>query len=238
MLQFVKGNSSAPSGNLIVFCNVVGLNPLQPDGKYIVCHVVVSFVSASQNNFPVVVFPPTSLMDSMELQKIIDLHPYSDVVQLPDFEIPSGHDEKEYMNDRLEQFNQGVIEYVEICRNSIQDRMKEKGDAPRLITLQTQSLPRPAQPPRDEKSSLEMLEKVVKDESSMDMDTIISHFQTNYPKYDIQNLVKILELKNSPPLLSGLYLKKFRAIFEENYEEAANLQNRIHILEKQLSSAS
>ncbi len=238
MLEFIKGNLQSPTGNLIVFCNVNGFNPILPEGRYIVCHVVVSFVSAPANNFPVVVFPPASLIDGGDLQQVIDFHPYSDVVQLPDFELPGDVDEKEYMNKRLEEFNQSVIEYVELCRDGIQKNMKAPGVKKDMGLIPLSYLRPLAEkiPPVDEKQSIDLLEKCIKNEEDTPVQTIILHFEKNFPKYDIKNLERILGLPGSgAQLLPALYIKKFRAIFEEKYEEAADLQSRIIILERTLA---
>lgn len=139
MLDFHRGNAHQPSGNLLVFCHVRGHNPVQPGGDLIVCNVVVSFVSARSNHFPVVIFPPTALESYGDLEELLELGDNYDLVQIEDFEIPPHQDEDEYVRERLDAFNRHVMDYVEMCREHIHSQI---GD---IIEPALPELPAPEQ---------------------------------------------------------------------------------------------
>ena len=225
MLNFVRGNAREPGGNLLVFCHVRGFNPVQPGGNIIVCNVVVSYASAGQKHFPVVVFPPSSLAGEQELEELFALNPHYDVVQIENFEIPSDSDENEYIKDRLDGFNRCVMEYVEVCRASIHGRVQ------RVRTEAGQPLL------ADEKSSLDALEQLLesqdRDGRRIELRRVLRHMEIHYPHYDVRNLERVVMSTGyeDPNDISRLYIKKFRAIEREAYEEAAHLHARIRSLD-------
>ena len=55
--------------------------------------------------------------------------------------------------------------------------------------------------------------------------------KSNLPHYDVHNFERILDRTHSE--LPKLYLQKFRAIYSEAYEEAAEIQSSIRQLESQ-----
>lgn len=234
MLEFVQGDARNPTGNLLVFSEAIGYNPVQPGGRYIVCNVVVSFVSASTNHFPVVIFPPTALNNEEELQAIMQLQNYYDVVRLEDFEVPAHRDENDYVKERLEDFNRCVMEYVELCRHSLEDRL------PVVMEPVTDSSVDKAQAqedlPDDEATTLDRLEDLIVHEQAdrTEIRELIKHIEVRFPRYDIRNLERALARDSSAGQLPRLYIQKFRAIMDEKYEEAATLQSRIRQLERSI----
>ena len=241
MLEFLKGNPDSPSGNLIVFCDVIGKNPINPDGKIIVSNVVVSFISASSNSYPVVIFPPDSLETREELDLLISLNDSYDVIQLPDFELPDDQKESVYLKERMEQLNQCVVEYVEFCRQYIEGFMEEG--------VPTRELPAPVSEKEapTEKSALDALQafllqkdrRAPLEEIEGQFKDAIHFLKINYPKYDVD---KFAEVAYKPGRLAKnlarLYLEKYKAVFDEQYETAARLKNRIARLEHSFFSGS
>lgn len=272
MLEFQRGNADHPTGNMLVYCHVRGHNPVQPGGDLIVCNVVVSYVSARSNHFPVVIFPPTSLPGYADLELLLELGENYDLVQLDDFEIPEGADEDAYVRERLDVFNRYVMEYVELCREHIQDELHRQSltnpELAREISDQDSDSDITAGPGTtetetrggsgansagarggrgdskndgikivrfqgDEASALDFLEAWVKQpavERPFDeFKKVIRFMKSNYPRYDIHNFERILDRTQTD--LPRLYLEKFRAIYSEQYEQAAQIQSTIRRLE-------
>ncbi len=256
MLEFLKGNAEEPTGNLIVYCYVNGRNPFHPGGKIILSNVVVSFLSARTNMFPVVVFPPVSLMTDEDLDQVLEINEFSDVIQLYDFEMPDGEDPgQNYVNERMTHFNQIVMEYVEFCRGYISSRVRDDFmaesreldaefalEAPREEPATATAL---STLPDEEKNALENLERLMgssgpRGEEELKADhhfrSVVRLIEARYPKYDIRNFLRGLKVPQSADAgLHSLYMKKFWAIYEENYEQAARIQSKINRLEKSLS---
>ena len=258
MLDFQRGNASHPTGNLLVYCHVRGHNPVEPGGDLIVCNVVVSYVSAKSNHFPVVIFPPTALPGFEDLEQLLELGETYDLVQLEDFEIPEGGDEDAYVKERLDSFNRYVMEYVEMCREHIQDELhKREIGAETSSSSGESSAPRERESGRrtrsrrnsaesrdgikitrfrgDEASAIDFLEAWLEGEGPEkkkpdELNRVIRYIKNNLPRYDIHNFERILDENQSE--LPRLYVRKFRAIFAEEYEQAAQIQSTIRRLEK------
>ncbi|MBI39679.1 MAG: hypothetical protein CMF59_08770 [Leptospiraceae bacterium] len=230
MLDFVKGDSQAPTGNLIAFCQVIGKNPFETDGAIIAIHVVVSNISARENSFPVVVFPPVSLKNEQELSRVISFQGKCDVVRLEDFKIPSEQQEQEYMNDRLEQFNDLVRDYVDLYQRYHEKIAPKLSEEIKLLTGPTSTRSEEAQPTEGEQATLEKLQELLKTGAGpVDFTPVIRHIEKNFPQYDIQNFEKNIHQDQTE--IASLYIKKFFAIHEERYEAAALFQARIMQME-------
>ena len=241
MLEFVRGNPESPTGNLIAYCNVHGDNPVEPEARYIACNVVVSFLGAEDRSFPVVIFPPVGVRDRSELKELLTRRKYYDIIRIEDYRLPPGHDENQYVKERLDAFNETVMEYVELCKDNIDARKED-----RLLEMELD----PGNSLSDEERTLNRLEATIQASSvntegstegssartmelprstSTELTEILRYIRKTYPRYDVHNLERSLKLSNQR--LNQLYLKKFRAIFHEKYEEAATLQHEIKNLE-------
>lgn len=240
MLQFIRGNPEQPTGNLLAFCTVEGKNPIQPEARILIANAVVSFVSAFSGNFPVVLFPPGSLFDEEELQQLIELNDSYDVIELAEFKIPSDSDENTYIKERLENLNQQILEYVEMCHTHIESRFENQ---------EGESYVSPARPQEtapvarlDEKSALDYLQylliesnahfKINEGEARENIQIVLEYLEKRHPQYDVRNLKPILSRGTVDNRLPELYVRKFRAVFEEDYETAARLKDRIARMER------
>ena len=232
MLRFQKGSADLPSGNLLVYCRVRGPNPFHPEASMILSNIVVSFVSAPNNSFPVVIFPPGPLFNREEFQKLLSLNEAYDVIRVPDFEIPEGTAEDDYVKQRLEHLNQCVLEYVELCRRRV-DTLLEKPPAEADITDIDSIEP-------DEEGALrtltDSLDRAERGETIAEHD-LRSALQVLYthPQYDVAGFEAALRQPETLPI-ARLYVQKYRAVREEQYEEAAGLKARIEELESHAGS--
>lgn len=221
---FEKGSKNNPAGNLIVYCNVNGENPLQPGGRIIASNVVVSFLKIG-DNFPVVTFPPVSLDSMDELRQIIsengDLY---DVIKLPDFDMPENKEKaNQYIQDRMENFNSLVMKYVDLCKNKERnsqaiiegDGIRDYLDALAKLSLQFR------------KSS-----GLAREAARMKVDKLVDNFAVRHPQYDLENYKRALSYPGQKgEELAGLYLKKYTAISGEEYEKASVLKQQIQEME-------
>jgi hypothetical protein len=222
MLDFVKGDSQAPTGNLIAFCRVIGKNPFESDGTIIAVHVVVSNISARENSFPVVVFPPVSLKSEKELSRVIGFQGRVDVIRLENFQIPSEDREQEYMNERLEQFNDIVRDYVDLYQRYHERVGPRVAEEIKLLTGPTENVVTE----EGEEATLKKLQDLLKvGAGPADFSPVIRYIEKNYPQYDISNFEKSIHQDRTE--IASLYIKKFFAIHEERYEAAALFQARI-----------
>lgn len=236
MLKFTRGDPEAPSGNLLVFARVKGKNPFHPNTRIIVANVVVSFISAATNSFPVVIFPPGPLFTRKEFDLLMELNDNYDVIQVHDYEIPENVREKTYIKERMKHLNDCVYEYVELC----QKHLGHKIDLYHPEIFEFEDIP-PIKPKKvqDEFGALMLLSTWVKnpeiytdDESLHSVKVALNFLKKNFTRYDVDNLEKISGKAPIDNALARLYVAKFRAVFKEEYETAAKIKNRIEKLEQ------
>lgn len=267
MLEFERGSAENPTGNLLCYCTVEGINPVQPGGDIIVCNVVVSYVSARSNHFPVVIFPPAALPARADLDILLALGDNYDLVRMEDFIVPPDVDEDDYIRDRLESFNRYVMEYVELCRDCIQRDLRARAlefnidpDAEptfefpaearsaeladdiqerRRASRGRRGAARPEESLTDEASAIDGLEDLVEnlsespddEQKRTEMRRLIRFMKVHYPRYDVHNFERIMKDDARGGELPRLYVQKFRAIYDEAYEQAAQIQHQIQRLE-------
>jgi uncharacterized protein YaaR (DUF327 family) len=150
---------------------------------------------------------------------------HCDIARLPDFIMPEDKEEaNKYIQERMEQYNQFVVKYVELCKNKEKNQVEEpfkEGVSNYLSTLVEYSL----QFQRSSGLSREIAKQRV--------DRIIEEISRKYPEFDIQNYKNALYRYsgNRGEELATLYMKKFQAIHVEDYEKASILKSKIMDLE-------
>ncbi len=219
-----KGSKERPTGNLIIYCHVIGENPFQSGSQIIASNVVVSFLKIN-DNFPVVTFPPISFENLDELKKILvqneDLY---DLARLPDFRMPEEKEQgNQYIQNRMEQYNHFVMKYVDLCKN------RENSPLP-LLNVEG---------PKDYIEALRKLSTefrsstgIVKDTTQLKLENFITEFSPAYPQFDLSNYQKALFFPGQKgEVLVRLYIQKYEAIQNEKYETASLLKKQIYELE-------
>ena len=246
------GNPASPTGNLLAYSRVEGFNPILADGEIIACNIIVSFASAQDAHFPVVVFPPVSMRKKENLDFLIEKNPGYDVIQLKDFEFPFSGDSDNYIQERLRKLNRLVFQYVGLCCDYISPRSKATKRPFRKKPLdrqeKSQRIPLPCSADsssveQTESGYLDRLEDCLVENGETNenfprVKKILQFMKKNYPCYDVHNFAKAIGLDSKTDdcttvrlKLGNLYLKKFRAIYNEHYEEAAHLQTKIKDIE-------
>ncbi len=231
---FEKGSKSNPTGNLILYCKVIGENPVQPGGGVIASNVVVSFLKLGEN-YPVVTFPPIALADVEALRNLLEVNwDAYDIIQLPDFEMPEDPNEANaYIQMQMERFNQVVMKYVELCKkkqssfvaspveNSTGDGVRDYLEALANLSLEFRKAT-----------------GLAKEATQLKVDRLMESFSSKHPQYDLHNFRRALNLPGSRgEELVRLYLKKFNAISTENYEDASRIKRQIQEIETSFSSS-
>lgn len=234
MLDFERGSKDNPTGNLILYCNVIGENPVPPGGGIIASNVVVSALKVG-DNFPVVTFPPVALPSVYELRAQLEpnIEAY-DIIRLPDFELPEKQEEvNAYIQMQMERYNQVVLKYVEYCKKKHSSESKiffqpvenlSVNDYLELLTVLS--------------SEYRVSDGKAKESVLNKLDQVVEKFSSQHPEYDLVNFKRALRLPgNQGEKLIHLYLQKFNAISTENYEDASKLKKEIEEIETSLSGS-
>lgn len=234
MLQFLRGDPLLPSGNLLAFVHVDGHNPVEPGCPIILCNIVVSFIIAEKDFFPAVVFPPVGLDSEQKLEQLAEINPHYDIIRLEDFCFPSEKEAENYLRMRIRQFNDMVMEYVEICHDYTNAHSFLSKDLMGSITTPSDvflnHLPTPfhqeqiaplgdtnAPVPMEEQYCLEQLNacfELYKTAATKAKRTVpyfkrvISVIEKKYPHYDVDNFAKALGLYNLPIKTKKVAAKK------------------------------
>ncbi len=222
---FEKGSKSNPTGNLIVYCYVVGENPIQHGGRVIASNVVVSYLKIG-DNFPVVTFPPVSFDSIEELRAVILENGDSyDIIHISDFEMPLEQEKANiYIQERMDQFNNLVMKYVDMCKSKEKnpppvfegDGVKDYLDALAKLSMQYRKS-----------------QGIAREAAKLKVDRLLEKFSSNHPQYDLDNYKRVLAYPGQKGEdLAELYLRKYDAISGEKYEIASDLKQRIQEIEK------
>ena len=223
-MKFEKGNKKEPTGNLIVYCNVIGQDDVEIEDKIIVVNIVVSMLKLQGGN-PVVSFPPVPLKDETELVGIISRHiDKYDIIKLPDFELPnSGKKIRNYFKKRMKELNQIALEYVSFC-NNFEEKKKEETIAESLNFQMNDYISNLA----NLSLGFRKFKGLTKQVTLMQVENLIEKFSQKYPQFDLDNFQKALSKPGTKgEQLITLYLQKFKAISNKNYEQASYLNKQI-----------
>lgn len=219
-----KGNIDNPTGNLILYAKVIGENPFEPDHEYIASNVVVSFLKIN-NSLPVVTFPPVSFKTLEDLHKAIQVNADAyDIARLPDFILPTEKEKvSRYLQERMDNFNSFIARYVEHCKQKENSFIRHsENDFHEYFRelLETSVM---------YKNSSGLTKEIAKSK----VDNLVSKISVRFPTLDVENYKNAIFKYNGNvgDELASLYLKKFQAIYQENYEIASQLKKRIQELE-------
>ncbi len=220
-MEFEYGNEQNPKGNCFLYCAVQNDFYYFPNTDWIAANIYISSLPVN-DRLPVVAFPPIGVESP---QKVFDLAKARgmDVIRIPDFIPPSDKEEaKKYFHRRINEFNDLIMAYVEICNQSI----RPVGENYQVSN-------------EDEASKLDALEKrflkaliANPDQSALNMDVILGPYLFDTivqdKKYDFHNLQALLpELEPDQGDIVRLFFDKFRAIYHEEYEMASFIQQEI-----------
>ena len=222
-MKFVKGNKNQPSGNLLIFCHVIGQNPIAQDARIIAANIFVSFLT-KDDNLPAITFPPVAFKDEVEFNAFASRHPEYDVVQIDTFQFPPDPEKaQEYVNERLQKVNDLVKEYVEFCGAFLLNQPVEA--EPEELTDVLEKIRYIEQVAEEAIDEPEKLQEKNRYETFL---KFFDLFVKVHPQYPIHNRVNYMHRKDDESRkLVSLFIQQSKAIYFEDYEEAKNLQNEI-----------
>lgn len=230
-MKFEVGNPEEPTGNLVLYTNVLGQNPIEPGARIIAAHIVVSLI-ASPENIPAVTFPPLAFKEKDDLMAHLELIPAYDLYRMPDFQLPQEPDAAgDYINKRLDKVNDYVKEYVDICSTF----MAEAGSKPRVRPPAPDNIPEALD--YMEKLSRKVLNTFKYGQSDNELlkkfEEYISEFENSHPEYPIYRLNRLVTnpTREAEKLLH-LNFEQYRAILFENYEKAEQIHRDIQAMEQ------
>ena len=232
-MNFDVGDKSNPTGNLIIYCEVVGQNPVKADCKIISSNIFVSFLNIGEN-LPAITFPPVAYETFAGFKTHLKVIEKYDLIKIPLFQFPDHADKaQKYINQRLQEVNEIVKDYVYICakfaksffKNLTEEPDEDSTDLEKLDYLEKMTLNYLA----DSSSSLN-------DEKYIDFGSLFNSFIGNKPQYPLHSLMNFVQLADSRvPKLVSLLFRQSKAIYHENYEEAKTLQPAIEELSTELN---
>ena len=118
-----------------------------------------------------------------------------EMLQVEDFEIPMGMDESEYVQERMENLNQNVIEYVELCRHYIEGRVE---DLPADDGIETEA----GEEPVSEEAALDSIQDFLT-ETAHPRAEIVPLQTAGGPTNEIEETVLIEDLSAEPVEMGG-----------------------------------
>jgi hypothetical protein len=251
-MKFEIGDSRKPRGNLIIYCNVVGDNPIEIDCKIIAANVFVSYLTQN-DTLPVVTFPPVPVKDKFTLINKYKGFQGFDLCRLDDFIFPENQEKtQEYIKKRLQDFHQIINDYVELCSQFL-IRIDKRFEKLRNKELPLDSAKKVKTDKSDISVTWNVLDGIRYFETMTynfrkSMDKGMSpwnqqkyqvftqdwqNFVRENPQYDDQNLMKFIKIPGQTASeILNLYFEKFKAIYFENYEEANEIKVKIDRLKE------
>lgn len=220
--SFEFGDPKSPRGNCILYSAVYEDKHYFPDASWIASNIYVSYLPI-KNNLPVVAFPPVQIENPEDIFSVARQHDM-DVLRIPDFRPPNEESEaKDYFKQKVEEFNDIVMAYVELCKRA-EGKVSIEG---------TENGKKFGE---DDLQKLNLLEKrfvnSLKEEESASVDSILGPYANDDllrdQRYDFQNLWSLYHDSDAEKeKIIHLFFEKFRAISKENYEKAESIQNSI-----------
>lgn len=230
-MQFEYGSESAPKGNCFLYSAVINDKHYFPEASWVAANVYVSSLPM-KDKLPVVAFPPVGISSPDQIFRIAQDRDM-DVIRVADFEPPEDSQEaKKYFQSRVQEFNEVVMHYEELCNQVM--NIEQEG-------IQLQSNQGQGWRTKDNMEKLEELEDRFlvavnnPQEEDQDIETILGPYLHDPllqdQRFDFQNLRAIFsELDENRERIISLFFKKFKAIYQENYEQASHIQETIDSL--------
>jgi hypothetical protein len=229
-MQFEYGSESAPKGNCFLYCAVINDKHYFPEASWIASNIYVSSLPM-KDKLPVVAFPPVGVGSPEQVFRIAQDRDM-DVIRVEDFAPPEDADgAKKYFQSRVQEFNEIVMHYVELCNQVM--NLEQGG-----VQLQSGGGPQGLSG-KDNMEKFKELEdrflEAVREPEKQDLETILGPYVHDPllkdQRFDFQNLRAVFpELDENRERVVSLFFKKFKAIYQENYEQAGRIQETIDSL--------
>ncbi len=219
-----RGDIENLTGNAVVYWDVIGSNSIAPDHDVFAINFVVSSLPLDKKLLTAT-FPPIPYKSHEDLfEKLATV--YCDIIYGGLLEFPPDQEtlNKFYKNE-FEKYNKVIEEYVEAYKEKFNFLLERLSEIEKLKLLQ-KMVP---------KARVELNETVNEKKNDFTTKTmeLIEDFQ-NDNKYDMYKLKELLFMPGKVgDLLVNLYIKKFLAIYNEEYENASRLKHKITKLQQE-----
>lgn len=220
-----KGDIDNLTGNVIVYWDVLGENMIAPGFGIFAINFTVSSLPLN-NKLLTATFPPIPFKD---LDELIDKlsHIQCDIIYGGELKFPTSQKGfSQFYKNELDKYNKIIEEYAEIYKEKFNSSLDTLSERDKLYLLRKMS----------KKIRIEM-DRGFKNEKLYAKKKIIRLIKNleNNDKYDVSKFRNVLfkpgEIGDK---LVSLYINKFIAIYNENYEDAIQLKNKISNLENDI----
>ncbi len=225
---FEVGNPQRPKGNAIFYYYIKGKNPFFPGYKIIASNVMISLLP-SGSDAQIASFPPVGIDDYETLREIVDREG-TDLIKLPDFVFPDSKSmQSVYLKKRVNEFNDMVNAYFQRYKTRDVTRSNDLDEYQHInyfgkLALEVRSMV-------DSKMNMPLIKRYERQ-----LRTMLKNITTRPYRQELSKLLDLLTIENKDATdIIDKSIRKCVAIYKEEYEEAARLNDEIEKLEKTLS---
>ncbi len=225
--KLLQGNIDNLTGNCVVFWKINGDNVFSPGSKIIAANFTISALPLD-DKLLTATFPPIAFEDEDTLfEKTSNIS--CDIVEAGNMEFPKKESEfRRFYKKQFYKYNKIIQEYSEKFKDKFEFKPEMFTEKQSLYTL---------------RKTLRKLRKTVAETAEIEVTSknykvkkLIDNIK-KYDKYDVQNIYKIMYQPGKIiDELTELYVSKYLSIYEEDYEKADELTQKILELEKRISS--
>jgi hypothetical protein len=231
-MKLAFGDKNNPTGNAVIYWLIKGNNRLVKDAEIIASNIVISPLQF-HNETLMVNFPPILIKSLDRLIKIAEKNNI-DLIVGGEIDVPEDiTDFSSFYKKQIEKYNGIIQEYLLAYKEKNSGKGKEKEDEKNLPELISQA-----------GDIMENVRKLVKQREKRskinvkidELRKIQEYFNREMRGFDLTPIIRYIDRPDHAiDSLVDLYLRKFFAIFLEDYEQADNLKNEIIKIENSLS---
>ncbi len=227
-LKLLQGDIENLTGNCVVYWKIDGENLFSPGAKIIAANFTISALPL-EDKLLTATFPPIAFEDEDVLfEKTANIK--CDIIEAGTITFPKKDVEfRRFYKQQFYKYNKIIQEYSEKFKDKFDFKPEFFGEKESLYTLR--KMLRKLRKSLSEKAEIEITSKNYK------VKKLIENIKQKYEKYDVQNVYKIIYQPGKMiDELTELYVNKFLSIYEEDYEKADELTQKIVELEQRISS--
>ncbi len=219
-----RGDSDNLTGNGIVYWNVEGENFIASGYEVFAINFIVSSLQLD-NKLLTATFPPIPFQNVNALfDRLVDVQ--CDIIYGGDIKFPDTQKNfSSFYKNEFAKYNKIIEEYVECYKEKFIVIVEKLSEQEKLYMLKDIANKTRIELQEGGKTRLLFKKKIKK---------LTETLESN--KYDLSNFKQAIFMPGKVgDELSSLYIKKFFAIFYEDYEDALLIKNEITVLEKHLN---
>jgi hypothetical protein len=219
-----RGDYEDLSGNVVVYWDINGVNYLSPGDEILAANFTVSAIPYN-NKILTATFPPVSFKDLEKLMRVLT-NVKCEIIYGGTISFPK--DEKDfhkYYKQEFAKYNKIIEQYTVKYKDKFKLNYLNLSEKEHIHILAEST----------QKVRTQISKNQLSNKTRRELIDLTDFIQSSYTKYDIKPFLKIV-FKSGKNIdkLSNLYIKKFLAIFYEEYEQASTLHEKITNYELQL----